>query len=100
MCARRTGLELGMELAPDEPGVLRIFDDLDELSIGTHTAESESVLDELVAIAIRHLVPVPVPLADFRGAVNFRGLRSAREARRIRAEPHGAAHVGDMLLRF
>src|SRR3954468_15797012 len=39
-----TRLELGMELTAEVPRVLRIFDDLDELSVGADTAEAQTVL--------------------------------------------------------
>src|ERR1051326_4361641 len=59
---RRTRLELGVELAADEPRMLRILDDLDELPVRAHTAQPKTVLHEQVAILVGHLVPMAMPL--------------------------------------
>src|SRR5438874_1973185 len=98
MRSRGPGLELRMKLTSDEPRMRRILDDLDQLSVRTHAAQPQSMLDELVAVLVRHLVAVPMPLADLGNTVHFSHLRSARQPRRIRAEPHRAAHVGHVLL--
>src|SRR5258705_6250003 len=89
-----------MELASDEPGVLRILDDLDQLSVWTESAESQAVLDEQLAVLVGHLITVPMTLADLRGTVHLCNTRAPREARRIRTQSHRAAHVGDELLRL
>lgn len=39
-----------------------------------------------------------VTLSDVGGAVGCRGVRSGLEAAVVGSEPHGAAHVADMLL--
>src|SRR5260221_11251917 len=93
MGARRPRLELGMELAPDEPGMRRQLDDLHELPIRRQPAEPHTVVDEEVAILVRNLVAVTMWLADLGDAIHLRDARSAREATGIRTEPHGAAHV-------
>src|ERR1043166_2205369 len=54
MRARGTRLELGMELATDEPWVRCELHDLDELSVGGNAAELHSVLHEQLAIRVRH----------------------------------------------
>src|SRR6185437_16028122 len=56
-------LELGMELAPDEPGMRRQLDDFDELAVGREAAELHAVLHEEVAVGIRNFITVAVPLA-------------------------------------
>src|SRR5688572_2944552 len=56
MRARRARLELRMELAADEPWMLGILDDLDELPVGTETGQAQPVLHEHVAVLVRHLV--------------------------------------------
>src|SRR6266571_4877521 len=94
MRSRGPGLELRMELAADEPRMLRILDDLHQLAIGTDAAQAQSMLDELIAIRVGDFVAVPMPLADFGEAVHLGHLRAARQPRGIRAEPHRAAHVG------
>src|SRR5437867_127895 len=100
MRASRPRLELRVELAPDEPRVLRVLDDLDELAVGAQAAEAQAMLHEQIAIAIGYLVAVPVALADLGNAVDLGRARTARETRWIGAEPHGPAHIGYMLLRF
>src|SRR5204862_7662354 len=92
MRPRRPRLELRMELAADEPRMLRVLDDLDQLPVGTHAAEAKAVLGELLAIFVRDLVAVTMPLADLRDAVYLGGLGTALQSRRVRTEPHRAAH--------
>src|SRR5687767_2356851 len=61
--------ELGMELAADEPRVLRQLDDLHERPIGGQAAQPESVLDERLTVDIRHLVAVQIGRASCRERV-------------------------------
>src|SRR5436190_8561946 len=100
MRPRRPRLELRMELAADEPRMLRVLDDLDELTVGTHAGELEATLDEHVAILVGHLVAVTMPLADLRRTIDLGGPGPASEACRVRAEPHGPTHVRHVLLRL
>src|SRR6185503_6852219 len=55
---------------------------------------------EQIAVRVRYLVAVAMSLAHFRLSVDLRGARSPRKFARIGAESHGAAHVGDVLLRL
>src|SRR4051812_35480198 len=73
MRTRRTRLELGMELAPDEPRMLGELDDFYKLAVGRQSAESQPVLHEQIAISIRHFVAMPVPLAHLCYSINFGG---------------------------
>src|SRR5688572_11537232 len=98
MRSRGAGLELGVELAADEPRVLRVFDDLDELSVGTQPAQAQAVLGEEVAILVRDFIAMPMALTDLRHAIHLGRLRIARETRRVGAKSHRAAHVRDVLL--
>jgi hypothetical protein len=65
-------LEFGVELAADEPRVVRELDHLDERPVGRQPAEAEPVTLERRAEAVGDLVPVPVALADLVGAVRLR----------------------------
>src|SRR5438105_7067836 len=98
MRARRTRLELRVELTTDKPRVCRELDDLDELPVGGEAAELHPVLHEQVAIGIRDLITMTMALAHFGLAVNLSGARPAGEPARIRAETHCAAHVRNVLL--
>src|SRR5687767_10086919 len=82
---RGSRLELGMELAADEPRMWRILDDLDELAIRAHSTQAEPVLHELLPVRVRHLIAMPMALADLRDAVHFGNARAARESCRIGA---------------
>src|SRR5687768_11837092 len=100
MRARRTRLQLGMELTADEPWMIGELDDLDERAVRAHPTQSEPVLDERVPILVRYFIAVAVPLADLGHAVHLGRLAAAREPTRVRSQPHRAAHVGDVLLGF
>src|SRR5512133_400367 len=73
MRARRSRLQLGVELTTDEPRVIRQLDDLDQLSVGREATQLHAVLYEHVAVRIRNLISMPVTLADFGLPVNLRG---------------------------
>src|SRR5690242_1143762 len=100
MWPRGARLELGVELAADEPGVVLELNDLDELPVRREAAQPHPVLHEEVAIAIRDLVTMPVPLAHLGHAVDLGGARATSEPTRVGAEPHRAAHVRHVLLRL
>src|SRR5215204_4129735 len=72
----------------------------DERPVGTEPTESKAMLDEHVAVLVRDLVPMAMAFAHFGHTIHLGGLASAREPARIRAKPHGAAHVRDVLLAF
>src|SRR4051812_26477176 len=100
MRSRGARLQLRVELTAHEPRMIRELDHLHELSIRREPAELHAVLHEQVAIRIRHLVAMTVPLTHFSHTVHLSGARAAREPAWVRAESHGAAHVGDVLLRL
>src|SRR5437868_1665457 len=98
---RRTGrarLELGMELAGDEPGMSWQLDDFDETTLLEGSRDDEPRVDEASPEVVVDLVAVPVALVDHRLAVGLLGPRSRAELDRLRAEPHRAAEVLDLLL--
>src|SRR3954449_10881635 len=68
---RRARLELRMELAGNEPRMVRQLDDLDEAAALKRARDHEPCIDELRAVVVVDLVPVPVPLVDDRLAVRL-----------------------------
>src|SRR2546422_2426372 len=56
-------LELGVELAADEPGVIGQLDHLDQRAVGREPGAPHAVFGEHVAVRVRHLVAVTMPLA-------------------------------------
>src|SRR3954470_14353601 len=87
-----------MELARDEPRMVRELDDLDEPPFLEGAGDDEPGLDQLLAEEVVHLVAVPVPLEDHRLAVGVARTRSIAGLHRLRAEPHGPSEVLDALL--
>src|SRR5438128_5276155 len=85
--ARRPRLELRMELARDEPRVVRELDDLDEPAFVDRAGDDESMLDEARPEVVVHLVAVPMPLVDDGLPVRLAGARRVRDLDRLRAEP-------------
>src|SRR4051812_19979534 len=98
MRPRGSRLELGMKLTADEPRMRLQLHDLDQRAVWGESAEIQSVLNELIAVLVVHLVTVAVSLAHLRHSINRGGLSSDAQPAGICTEPHGAAHVGDMLL--
>src|SRR3954451_15562993 len=88
---RRPRLELGVELARDEPGVVGQLDDLDEPALLERPADDETRVDELIAEEVVHLVAVPMALEDHRFAVELAGARPVADLDRLRAETHRPA---------
>src|SRR5256712_3066603 len=72
--AHRPRLELGVELASDEPRMAGggELDHLDERAIRRQTRAAHAVLREHVAIRVRDLVAMAVPLAHLGGIVRLR----------------------------
>src|SRR6266446_9941339 len=80
MWAHRTGLQLGMKLAADEPRVIGQLDHLDERAIRRQSRAAHAVLGEHVAIRVRDLVAMAVPLAHFGRVVRLRHARAGAQA--------------------
>src|SRR5882762_9941466 len=68
MRGQRLGLEFGMELAAEEPGMLRRFDDLDVLAVGRAAGDAESGIGERLFVLAVELVAVAVALGNLRCA--------------------------------
>jgi len=54
------GLQFGMVLHPNEPGMIRIFDGFRQESIGRHAGKTHARLFQLRAVAGVHLIAVAV----------------------------------------
>src|SRR4051794_231008 len=69
MRTRGPRLQFRMELAADEPRMVRQFHNLDELPIRRKSTQPEPMLHEEVSISIRDFISMPMPLADLGLAV-------------------------------
>src|SRR6266568_7729770 len=98
MRTHRPRLQLRMELAADEPGMIGQLDHLDQRAIGRQARAAHAVLREYVAIGVRDLVAMAVPLAHFGGVVCLRHARAGAQPAGIGAQPHCAAHLLDPFL--
>jgi hypothetical protein len=58
------GLEFGVELDGDEPGMGRVLDHFDEMAVGGEAGEHESIGLEFGAVAVVDFVAVAVALGD------------------------------------
>ena len=87
------GLQFGVELNADEPGMRGQFDDLRQFAVGRQAGEAQPGVLELAAIVDVDLVAVPVALADLGRAVDPGDLTALGDQAGIGAEPHGAAQV-------
>src|SRR3954463_8620741 len=100
MGARGPGLQLGVELAADEPRVIRQLHDLDQLPVGRQSAQAKSLLHEQVAVLVGYFVPVAMALAHFGLSVYLGRARTASQAARVSAKAHRSTDVGNVLLRL
>src|SRR5512144_298359 len=62
MWPHRSRLELRMELAPDEPGVVRQLDHLDQRAVGGKPRTAHAVLGEHVAVGVGDFVAMAMAL--------------------------------------
>ena len=91
-------LELGMELAGHEPGMVAQLDDLDEPAVGRLAGQDHPGRLEGLAVAVVDLEPVAVALVDELLAVDRGCLRAGRQAGRVEPEPHRPALVLELAL--
>src|SRR5262249_16501702 len=91
------GLQLGMALHADEPGMVGIFDNLRQAPTRRHAAEMHAALLEPPLVGSVDLVAVAVALGNVPAAVNAGDPASWREMRRIGAKPHCAAEIAVQL---
>ena len=80
--SRRAGLELRVELAGDEPGMVGELDDLDQEPFLERARDDEAACDELVAVVVVDLVAMAMALVDRRRAVELAGASALRARRR------------------
>src|ERR1700722_5610528 len=97
---RGPGPQLGVELTPHEPRMVGQLDHLHQRSIGREARQPHALPHELVTILIRPLVAVALPFLYLAHVVGLGGTRAARQSTDVAPEPHGATHVGDVLLLF
>src|SRR2546422_5370471 len=95
----RPRLELGVELAGDEPGMVAELDHLDQRPVGRHAGEPEPALLEPLAIGVVHLVAVAVTLGDLLAIVDPARQRAFLEHAGIRSQAHRPALLREAALR-
>src|SRR6188508_3705638 len=100
MRAMRPALELGVELARDEIGMVGDLDDLHQASIRRGAADKQSRALEALAILVVHFPAVAMALADFVLTVELGGQAPRSDLARPRAQAHGAALLAGMGLAF
>src|SRR5207248_11706421 len=86
--ACRARLELRVELAADEPGVIGQLDHLHERAVGREAGAAHAVLGEDVTVGLGHLVAVPEPLADFERTVGLGDTRAGPQLAGLGPPPH------------
>src|ERR1019366_9331509 len=91
----RFGLELGMELAAEEPGMIGDFADLHVGSVGRLAGDTKSRgLQRFLVLAVE-FEAVAVTLADLARSVSLPGEAAFGQDARPRAQTHGAAELVD-----
>ncbi len=93
-----SGLELGMELTAQEPGVIRGLYDFDQAGFGIAAADREALLGELLLIGGIEFVAVPVPLRYLIAGVGPMGQRAESQHAAVGPQAHGAPLARDGLL--
>src|SRR5690348_1694931 len=96
---RGTGLELRVELAADKPGVIGELDHFPERAVRRQAGAAHPILREHVAVGVRHLVAVPMALADLERSIRLGDPGAGAQLAWVRAQPHGPAQLLDALLR-
>src|SRR5215468_5886872 len=94
----RAGAELRVELAGDEPRVVRQLDDLDELLLRPDPRDPQPGLLEVGQVVVVHLVTVAVALADDALPVGPRRAGALVDDDGVQPEPHRPALVDDLPL--
>src|SRR5438309_9344926 len=95
---RGARLELRMELAADEPGVIGQLDHLDARAVGREAGAAHAVFGEDVAVGIGHFVAMPMPLADFERPVGLGDTRAGPQLARVGPQPHRPPQLLDPFL--
>src|SRR5258707_518125 len=95
MRLQRFGLELRVELAPQEPGMLRRLDDLHVILVWRAPGDAQAGPDERSFVIAIEFVTVPVALADFQCPEAPGPGGPGPELEKPPAQPHGPAHSSD-----
>ena len=90
--------ELGVGLRGYEIGVIFQLNEFHEVAVGRCAAEDEIFGLELFAVGVVEFVSVAMAFADVLGVIKFGDFAFGRQFARLRAEAHGAAHFGHVLL--
>src|SRR5436190_8679214 len=88
-----TRFQLGVELHGDEPGMLFVFNDLRQDTVGGHPREAHAPLLEPALVIRVHFITMAVALGNLGRSVDLSDLASWLEPCRISAEPHRAAEI-------
>src|SRR2546426_1180312 len=99
MRLQRLRLELRMELAGDEVGVIRQFDDLHISSIRRRTGNAQSPCSQRDFILTIELVAMEMAFVDFQLAVDPMRQSSGLDLASPGAQPHGLARSSPELWR-
>jgi hypothetical protein len=86
--------ELRVELAGDEPWMIRRFNHFDQRSIGGATGNLQAGFDDLRQQVVVHFVTMTVTLDDHILAVAIVHFGARLEQAFLSAEAHGAAQIG------
>src|SRR5687767_4276284 len=95
MRLERFRLEFGVELAAQEPRMVRQFADLDIDSIGSLPGQAQTMAGEDLFVFAVEFVTMAVPLADGIHTVGGAGETTRRQFARISAQTHGPAQFVD-----
>src|SRR5690349_4130307 len=90
---QRFGLELRMELAPNEPWVAFHFHDFHKITVGRSTDNFQSVSNQCFFVLPVEFIAMTMPLRDFHFTVSLLGVRARRQDAGISAQAHRAAEV-------
>src|SRR4029077_6035746 len=93
-----TRLELRVELTADEPRVIGQLDDLYERAVGREAGAAHAVFGEHVAIGVRNLVAMAMPLADLERPVGGARARAGRQLTGVGPQPHRPPQLLDPFL--
>ena len=89
-----TRLQFGMELHPDEPGMVLIFHNLRQDAVRRKPRETQAMLLEPILVGSVHLIAMAMALRNLgRATINPGNPAAALEHRGIGAKPHGATEI-------
>src|SRR5690348_1406543 len=95
MRLHRLGLELRMELAAEEPGMLHDLADLHVNAVGSFARDAKARGFELLFVLAIELVAVAMAFVNLTGAIGARGEAIGMEMARPTSQAHRAAEIVD-----